>query len=393
MSTLIISERSNAQIKSNKLNNSSKKNKLKEKSEEKEKIQSNKTKTNFFTSKTFPNYLFLISIVVIIGLSTGIIVMAVNSNSKPNSNNNEESEGNLTPWKKYKKAEKYLYIWEYWTPDYILRLCQEHHFTRVYLNIGCIDTFWEYYFVDGNLPAREEIGSLDYETFIKKLNNINVEVELVTFLDKNANDFTNVDRTINVANIIKQLSKKVKIKALHFDQEPGDSNSYEDLLKMYKNVNEIFPTSAILRPFWLKLKMSTLKDNFKDEAFYNSFSDCETLVDAIMKVTSFTDLMAYNHNYDTVTGYMETLKQISSRHPNNEAKNVVEISGEDYAPAEDTLYQRYVEDHDTFFNFIYNSSKLYGGITIHYYETWYKNLYCVWPDINIDYDGGEPKNC
>ena len=38
-------------------------------------------------------------------------------------------------------------------------------------------------------------------------------------------------------------------------------------------------------------------------------------------------------------------------------------------------------------------SKKYKGITIHYYETWYQNLYCVWPDINKHYDGGEPKNC
>ena len=35
----------------------------------------------------------------------------------------------------------------------------------------------------------------------------------------------------------------------------------------------------------------------------------------------------------------------------------------------------------------------YGGITIHYYETWYKTLYCVWPTINTPYDGGQPKNC
>ena len=38
-------------------------------------------------------------------------------------------------------------------------------------------------------------------------------------------------------------------------------------------------------------------------------------------------------------------------------------------------------------------SKIYNGITIHYYEKWYETLYCVWPDINIPYDGGEPKNC
>ena len=35
--------------------------------------------------------------------------------------------------------------------------------------------------IKGQFPAKDEIGSLDYETFIRKLNEINVEVELVTF--------------------------------------------------------------------------------------------------------------------------------------------------------------------------------------------------------------------
>ena len=193
--------------------------------------------------------------------------------------------------------------------------------------------------------------------------------------------------------MVKELSKRVNIKALHFDQEPGDNSSYENLLKMYITVNEIYPVSAILRPFWLNLKMKNLENYFSDKNFYNNFNDCETLVDAIMKVTRFTDLMAYNQNYDVVTQYMEKLKTISSRHPDNEAKNVIEISGEEGVPEDDTLHQRFLEDNDKFFDFIYDSSLKYGGITIHYYETWYKTLYFIWPNINKAYDGGKPKKC
>ena len=54
--------------------------------------------------------------------------------------------------------------------------------------------------------------------------------------------------------MVKELSKKVKIKALHFDQEPGRNESYENLLKMYVKINKIFPASGILRPFWLRKK-------------------------------------------------------------------------------------------------------------------------------------------
>ena len=374
-----------------------------------QKLESSNKKTNFLTSKTLPNYYFIVSLCAILILVIVIICISSSKPEKYSPSNKEQDEGNkddkenegkeeedvtnLTPWEKYIKAEKYLYIWEYYTPEYILKLCQEHNFSRVYLSIGCIETFWDNYYSKEKFPASGEIGSLDYETFIKKLNDINVEVELVTFLGGDPNDFSEINRVVTVSKMVKSLSSKVKIKALHFDQEVGDEYSYEQLLRMYIKSNEIFPTSAILRPFWLNYKMSDLKNYFTDNNFYNNFNDCETLVDAIMKVTKFTDLMAYNQDYTVVTGYMEKLKTIASRHPDNEAKNVIEISGEDGVPEDDTLHQRFLEDKDKFFNFVYDSSKKYGGITIHYYETWYKTLYCVWPTINTPYDGGQPKNC
>ena len=87
------------------------------------------------------------------------------------------------------------------------------------------------------------------------------------------------------------------------------------------------------------------------------------------------------------------LKNIANRHPENEAKNIIEISGEDGVPKEDTLHNKFVEDNDKFFDFIYETSQKYGSITIHYYETWYKTLYCVWPSTRYAYDGGKPKKC
>lgn len=340
----------------------------------------------------------LFSIISFIGIVLILIILSSNLKSTNNKNriledkleNNEEE---LTSWEKYIKAEKHLYIWEYYTPDYILQLCQDHHFTQVYLSIGCIETFWEDYYSKGKFPASGEIGSLDYETFIKKLNDIGVEVELVTFLGRDPNNFNDIDRVTKVATMVKELSKKVQIKALHFDQEPGKNDSYENLLKMYVKINEIFPASGILRPFWLRKKMKTLKEYFVDQDFYNTFNDCETLVDAIMKVTKYTDLMAYNEEYSVVNEYMELLKNIASRHPENEAKNIIEISGEDGVPKEDTLHNKFLEDNDKFFDFIYETSQKYGSITIHYYETWYKTLYCVWPSTRYAYDGGKPKKC
>ena len=345
--------------------------------------------SNFLSKKSLRNYLILISLIIVVIAIIVVIIVVV---SKNNSSNEQKEILNLTPWEKYKKAEKYLYIWEYFTPDYIISMCQEHHFTRVYLSIGCIETFWDKYYSKGKFPSAGEIGSIDYETFIKRLNEINVEVELVTFLAKNGDNFTNVDRVDKVANMVKELSKKVKIKALHFDQECS-RNSIEALLQMYLRVDKIFPVSAILRPNWLRSRLSHYKEKFTNQTFYEYFSDCETIVDALMKITKYTDLMAYNENYTVVSDYMEKLKTIASRHTNNEAKNIIEIGWGSNVPVGDTLHQRYLEDKDQLFNFIYDMSEKYNGITIHYYERWYQSLYCSWPDIKKPYDGGEPKEC
>ncbi len=270
-------------------------------------------------------------------------------------------------------------------------MCKEHHFSRVYLSIGCIDEYWDDYYSKGIFPS-EKIGSIDYETFVKKLNDINVEVELVTFLAKDGDDFSKVDRVDIVANMVKKLAEKVKIKALHFDQECHRS-SIENLLQMYIRADKIFPVSAILRPSWLTSRLYKFEEYFTNKTFYELFTDCETLVDALMKVTKFTDLMAYDENYTVVENYMEKLKEINSRHTHNEAKNIIEIGWGSNVEEDETLHPRFLEDKNKLFNFIYDMANKYDGITIHYYERWYQSLYCVWPNITKPYDGGEPKEC
>ena len=136
-------------------------------------------------------------------------------------------------------------------------MCKEHHFTRVYLSIGCIETFWDKYYSKGIFPIPDEIGSIDYETFIRQLNDINVEVELVTFLAKDGDDFTDVERVDTVAKMVKELSKKVKIKALHFDQECS-RDSIEALLNMYIRANNIFSSFCYYKTVLAQFETFTL---------------------------------------------------------------------------------------------------------------------------------------
>ena len=128
------------------------------------------TVNKYLTKKSLPNYIFLIlSLVILILLIVVIAVASSKSSSKQEQGQDQRSDqetdqetdqgtdqeqeeeeediSKLTPWERYKKAEKYLYIWEYYTPDYIINMCKEHHFTRVYLSIGCIETFWDTYLI------------------------------------------------------------------------------------------------------------------------------------------------------------------------------------------------------------------------------------------------------
>ena len=345
-----------------------------------QKLDETEKKGNKNAPKKIQKYIFIIATWIILSVIAAFFIMSI------------KDEDNLTPFEKYIKAEKYLYVMDEFTPSDILKLCESHNFKRVYLSIGIIGEYWDEYYSKGEFPP-EKNGSIGYKAFIKQLNNISVEVELVTVLEKNPEDFSKMDRVKTVANMVKSLAQEVKIKSLHFDQEPINNSSYESLLKMYEMANEIFPTSAIVLPFWLDLKMEDLRESFKDEAFYNKFRSNSTLVDAIMNVTNLTDLMAYDQNYTEVKKILEKYKNITERHPHNEAKYIIEISGETNITQRQSLHQRFIEDRDTFFNFIYDSYKEYGPLTIQYDEVWYKSLYCKWPNESIPFDGNMPKNC
>ena len=105
--------------------------------------------TKFLVTRQFPNYIFFILLIAVLSLTIAVIAVAVSGKSSSSSSNSslnlssslssssssslsssssQESSGDgqqeiepSTAWEKYKKAEKYLYIWEYYTPDYIIR--------------------------------------------------------------------------------------------------------------------------------------------------------------------------------------------------------------------------------------------------------------------------------
>ena len=292
---------------------------------------------------------------------------------------------NKSAFDNYLQTKKYLYVWNSVSKENFLKFVQDHNFSRVYLYVGCIE--WDYnklsqgkFHNSGNVDAKDLV-----ETLISK----GIEVELAIYLNDSPNNFTNVDKVELVAKAMGQLQKKLKFKALHFDVEPSLTSNFQPLLQMYENAKKYVPVSAILKPGWLNKKMEDIKDNF-DEEYYEKFKDCETFVDAIMKVTDYSDLMAYDSHYSIIENFLDKYDKIRNRHPSHIAKPVLEL---DPAIVTEGIAGEFKKNNTKFFEFLEKVSNRFDGVTIHNYRSWNLDLYCVKPTSDGTYYFGEPKNC
>lgn len=290
-----------------------------------------------------------------------------------------------TAFENYIQTKKYLYVWNYPNTQNFLKFVLDHNFSRVYLYCGCIE--WDYdKLSQGNFYNP---GDTDTKELIQTLISKNIEVEIAIYLNDSPNDFSNVEKVEQVAKAMGELQKTLKFKALHFDVEPTTSSTYESLLKMYENARQYVPVSAILKPGWLYKKMEEVKGKF-DEEYYEKFKDCDTLVDAIMTVSDFSDLMAYDKRYSTIERFLEEYDIIRNRHPNHEAKPVLEL---DPNIVEEGIAAEFKANNAKFFEFLEKVSNQFDGVTIHNYRAWNLDLYCFKPTIDSIYYFGEPKEC
>ena len=291
----------------------------------------------------------------------------------------------LSSFESYLQTKKYLYVWSYPNSENFIKFVLDHKFSRVYIYVGCIE--WDYdnlskgnFYNSGNSDAKELI-----QTLISK----NIEVEPVIYLNDSPNDFSNVEKMESVAKAMGELQKTLKFKALHFDVEPSNTSNYQSLLKMYENARKYLPVSAILKPGWLNKNMVDLKNKF-DQEYFEKFKNCETFIDAIMTVTDFSDLMAYSNSYSTIERFLNKYDEIRKRHPEHEAKPVIEL---DPNIIEDGISQEFKKDNGKFFKFLKKVSNQFDGITIHNYIAWNLDLYCFKPTKDSEYYFGEPKSC
>ena len=290
-----------------------------------------------------------------------------------------------TPFESYLQTKKYLYVWNYPNSENFLQFILDHNFSRVYLYCGCIE--WDYDKLSkGKL---HDAGNSDAKQLIENLLKNNVEVEIAIYLNDSPNNFDNVEKVEEVAKAMGELQKTLKFKALHFDVEPTSASIYPKLLKMYENARKYVPVSAILKPGWLYKEMEDIKEYF-DEEYYEKFKDCETFVDAIMTVSDYSDLMAYDYRYSTIERFLNDYEIIKDRHPEHEAKPVLEL---DPNITEEGISGEFKKDNKQFFEFLEKVSKQFDGVTIHNYKAWNIDLYCFKPAIDSEYYFGEPKEC
>ena len=328
-------------------------------------------------------YCFIGTAVAFVIIILIIIIAAASSSSDSSS---DEKSTPTTPWEIYLATKKYLYVWGYPNTENFLKFVKDHKFSRVYLYVGCVE--WDYSdLVQGNF---HDAGQTDANKLIQSLLDMGVEVEPTMYLYDNQDDFSDVDKVEDVAKAMANLQKTLKFKALHFDIEPDKKVNYEALLKMYETARKYLKVSAILKPAWLDQDMASLESVFTSADYYKKFKDCKTLVDAFMMVTDYSDLMAYRNTYEKTNILLDKYDVIRKRHTDHEAKPVIELNPD---VTDAGIYAKYKEDHDTFFKYVNEVSQKFDGITIHQYQAWAKDLYCVEQKKDTEYYFGEPKKC
>lgn len=285
----------------------------------------------------------------------------------------------------YLNTKKSLYVWGYPNADNFLSFVKDHKFEKVFLYVGCIE--WDYEKL--SIGKLHSAGNLDSKELIQKLIDMGVEVDLAIYLNDSPNNFEGYEKVENVAKALAELQKRLKFHALHFDVEPSSVGNFEKLVKMYEMSRKYLPVSAILKPGWLSKNMADLGEYFSEE-YYKKYGKWETFVDVLMEVTDYSELMAYNAKYETVDKFLTKFEAIRQRHPDHVAKPVLEL---DKAAGNDSLYGAFVEDSAKFFKYLAQVSKDFDGVTIHQYQIWNYNLYCVNPKKDTTYYFGEPKKC
>jgi len=99
---------------------------------------------------------------------------------------------------------------------------------------------------------------------IRKLNNNNIKVELAVYLNDDPNDMTNYARMEDVAKAAAELNNTVRIEALDLDQEPSNTDKYENLIQMFELSNAQFPTTTTIKPKWTRERFADIKGNFNE---------------------------------------------------------------------------------------------------------------------------------
>lgn len=345
-------------------------------------------KNLFLTPNRKRKYIFLGIGVFLIILILIIIICVSSSKSKSESKENQDKKevAPVGSFESYIGTKKYLYVWNYPNADNFIKFIVDHKFSKIFLYVGSIEWDSEK-LLNGNLHSA---GDIDAKELIKRITEKKIEVELCIYLNDNPDNFENVEKAPLIAQALAKIQKDLKFTALHFDQEPDHPENLEPLLHMYEECRKYIKVSAILKPAWLTLEMSSLENNFQSSDYFKKFKDCETFAEAVVKVSDYSDVMAYSNKYSNIDYFLDIYENILKRHSSHVGAPVLELepSFEKYS-----TYARYKEDKKTFFEYLQKVSKRFNGVTIHQYEHWYQDLYCDKAKKDSEYFFGNPKEC
>ena len=281
---------------------------------------------------------------------------------------------------RYRDSKKSLYVWNYTNAEHFIDFLMYHNFNRIYLYIGCIQ--WNFEDLQqGNFIKTGETSPND---LIKQLLNNNIEVYLSIYLNDDPDDFSNSEK---IPDVVRELAQRLqnnilRFTGIHLDLNPKSEANFEKLLRIYDNCGHPnLDISASLNPTWENLNMNILAANFTDHIFYKKFKNFANFKDAIMSLTKYSALTI---NYNPLQG-IDNLKQLSNIAKRKNSNINTLILKFDDKNEENELFFSSNENKNTFFKDFMDLYEGFNDITIQYYETWYKYLYCEKPKKEVYY--------
>lgn len=141
--------------------------------------------------------------------------------------------------------------------DKLIKFVQVSGFNRVVFFVGAVEWEWESSYRKHQLPHEADLAKV-----IKRLNDVNIKVYALFYLNDAHNDLSDYEKARDVVDAVHNFNLRYpssRFAGIHGDQEPYKSSQYESLLTMNKlmkqriqQLQSDLSLRMTIKPMWIK---------------------------------------------------------------------------------------------------------------------------------------------